>query len=131
MTKIQNIFFVQKTPPTTNGSEKESTVVDKMTKAALSSLDMAFGIALKKILARFNEVMEKRKRKRTALIMASRSSWEGCSVSGASMMVLMMSTNCKFPVYRLMNAVPYLFYLPACPGARYRGLESIPVARRV
>jgi hypothetical protein len=61
MTKIQNIFFVQKTPPTTNSLEKESMVVDKMTKAALSSLDMAFGIALKKILARFNRGNGKKK----------------------------------------------------------------------
>ena len=38
-------------------------MVNKMTKAALSSLGMAFGIALKKILAWFIEVMENRKRK--------------------------------------------------------------------
>ena len=62
--------------------------------------------------------------------MASRSSWEeGCSVSGACMMVLMMSTNCKFPIDKLMNGpAPYLFYLPACLGAWYCGFESIPVA---
>ena len=42
---------------------KELTVVNKTTKAALSSLGMAFGIALKKILAQFIEVMENRKRK--------------------------------------------------------------------
>ena len=50
-------------PPTTNSSEKELTVVNKTTKAALSSLGMVFGIALKKILAQFIEVMENRKRK--------------------------------------------------------------------
>ena len=54
MTKIQNIFCVQKTCPTTNGLEKELTVVDKMTKSALSSLGMVFGIVLKKILVLFN-----------------------------------------------------------------------------
>ena len=47
-------FFVQKTPPTTNSLEKELMVVDKMTKAALSSLGIVFGIALKKILVLFN-----------------------------------------------------------------------------
>ena len=50
-------------PPTTNSSEKELMVVNKTTKAALSSLGMVFGIALKKILAQFIEVMENRKRK--------------------------------------------------------------------
>ena len=38
-------------------------MVHKTTKAALSSLGKAFGIALKKILAWFIEVMENRKRK--------------------------------------------------------------------
>ena len=41
-------------PPTTNSSEKESMVVNKMTKAALSSLGMEFGIVVKKRLAWFN-----------------------------------------------------------------------------
>ena len=72
--------------------------------------------------------MEKRKRICTVLIMASRSSWEGCSILGACMMVLMMSTNCNLPIYWLMNAAPCLFYLPTCLGAWYCGLESIPVA---
>ena len=56
-------IFCSKNAPTTNSLEKESMVVNKMTKAALSSLCMVFGIALKKILAWFIEVMENRKRK--------------------------------------------------------------------
>ena len=56
-------IFCSKNAPTTNSLEKESMVVNKMTKGALSSLGMVFGIALKKILAWFIEVMENRKRK--------------------------------------------------------------------
>ena len=67
MIKIQNIFFVQKTPPTTNSLEKELMVVDKMTKAALSSLGMEFGIVVKKRLAWFNWGNGKKKKKRYSI----------------------------------------------------------------
>ena len=60
-------IFVQKTPPTTNSLEKELMVVDKMTKAALSSLGMEFGIVVKKRLAWFNWGNGKKKKKKNSI----------------------------------------------------------------